>query len=109
TWSPKPIEVKLFSTDAEFLKKKAPEIEAQLKQVKGVVDVFDGLVFTGPTLSLRVRSLEAQRFGLTVGDIATAINTAMLGQRASSVLEGDRVVNIRVRVEGASIGEVANL
>ena len=109
TWSPKPIEVKLFSTDAEFLKRRAPEIEAQLKQVKGVVDVFDGLVFTGPTLSLRVRPLDAQRFGLTSGDIAAAVNTAMLGQIASSVLEGDRVVNIRVRVEGASIGEVAKL
>src|SRR5439155_6200742 len=29
--------------------------------------------------------------------------------RASSVLEGDRVVSIRVRVDGASIGEVASL
>jgi hypothetical protein len=33
----------------------------------------------------------------------------MLGQRASSVLEGDRVVSIRVRVDGASIGDVASL
>ena len=109
TWSPKPIEVKLFSTNGEFLKRKAPEIATKLKQVKGVVDVFDGLVFTGPTLSLRVRSLDAQRFGLTAGDIASAVNTAMLGQRASSVLEGDRVVNIRVRAEGASVAEEANL
>ena len=33
----------------------------------------------------------------------------MLGQRASSVLEGDRVVSIRVRVDGTSIGEIASL
>ena len=77
TWSPKPIEVKLFSTDLEFLKKKAPEIEAQLKQVKGVVDTFDGLAFTGPTLSLHVRSPDAQRFGLNASDVASAVNTAI--------------------------------
>jgi multidrug efflux pump subunit AcrB len=99
TWSPKPIEVKLFSTDVELLKRKGPELAEQLKAVKGVVDVFDGLVFTGPTLSLKVRSLTAERFGLTAGDIAGAVNTAMLGQVASSVLEGDRVVSIRVRVD----------
>jgi multidrug efflux pump subunit AcrB len=109
TWSPKPIEVKVYSTDTELLKKKGRDIAEQLGQVKGVVDIFDGLVFTGPTLSLRVRSLASQRFGLTPGDVAAAVNTAMLGQRASSVLEGDRVVSIRVRVDGGSIGEVATL
>jgi CzcA family heavy metal efflux pump len=109
TWSPQPIEVKIFSTDVELLKKKGREIAEQLKQVKGVVDVFDGLVFTGPTLSLRVRSLASQRFGLTANDVAVAVNTAMLGQRASSVLEGDRVVSIRVRVDGTSVAEAATL
>ena len=107
--SPEPIEVKLFSTDVELLKKTARDVADQLKQVKGVVDVFDGLVFTGPTLSVKVRSLTSQRFGLSAADVATAVNTAMLGQRASSVLEGDRVVSIRVRVDGTSIGEVASL
>ena len=109
TWSPNPIEVKVFSTDAELLKKTGPDIAKQLSQVRGVVDVFDGLVFTGPTLSLRVRSLGSQRFGLTTSDVAAAVNTAMLGQISSSVLEGDRIVNIRVRVDGASIEEVATL
>ena len=109
TWSPKPIEVKLFSTDVELLKRKGPELAEQLKEIKGVVDVFDGLVFAGPTLSLKVRSLTAERFGLTAGDIAAAVNTAMLGQRASSVLEGDRVVSIRVRVDAASIEDVDSI
>jgi multidrug efflux pump subunit AcrB len=101
--------VKVFATDPELLKSKGREIADQLKQVKGVVDVFDGLVFTGPKLSLRVRALAAQRFGLTVGDVAAAVNTAMLGQLASNVLEGDRIVNIRVRVDGASIADMAAL
>jgi CzcA family heavy metal efflux pump len=105
TWSPKPIELKLFSTDTDFLKKKAPEIEAELKKVKGIVDTFDGLTLTGPSLSLRVRYTDAQRFGLNADDIAGAVNTALLGRTASSVLEGDRVVNIRVLVDRAQLGK----
>ena len=109
TWSPQPIEVKLFSMDIEFLKKKAPEVEEQLKKVKGVVDSKDGLIYAGPTLSLRVRSPDAQRFGLSADDVATAVNTAMLGREASTVLEGDRVVNIRVLVDRARIDRMAML
>jgi CzcA family heavy metal efflux pump len=109
TWSPKPIEVKLYSSDVELLKRKGPELAEQLKAVKGVVDVFDGLVFTGPSLSLKVRSLTSERFGLTAGDIAAAVNSAMLGQLASSVLEGDRVVNIRVRADASNVEDVASI
>ncbi|MCK9396076.1 MAG: efflux RND transporter permease subunit [Methylobacter sp.] len=109
TWSPRPIEIKLFSTDVEWLKQKAPQVEAELKKIEGVVDTFDGLETTGPSLSLRVRYTDAQRFGLTVSDVALAAGTAMLGQKASYVLEGDRVVNIRVRMNTDTTGQIASL
>jgi len=108
-WSPQPIEVKLFSTDIEFLKKKAPEVEAQLKKVRGVVDTLDGLIYAGPGISLRVRHLEAERFGLTSADVAFAVRTAMLGATSSSVLQGDRVIDIRVLVDRQSVDRVATL
>ena len=109
TWSPKPIEVKLFSTDIEFLKKKAPEIEEQLKKIHGVVDTNDGLITAGATLRFQVRHTEAERFGLTTSDVAAALNTAMLGQTASSVLEGDRIIAVRVQVERLALDRIATL
>jgi Cu/Ag efflux pump CusA len=108
-WAPQPIEVKLFSTDIDFLKKKAPEVAEQLGKVRGVVDILDGLIYAGPSLSLRVRHAEAARLGFSAADVAEAVGTAMLGQTASSVLEGDRVINIRVRAEHSSIERAANL
>lgn len=108
-WAPQPIEVKLFSTNQTWLKKKAPEIEEQIKKIPGVVDTFNGLVYTGPTISLRVRPTEAERFGLTADDVAAALNTAMLGRTASSVLEGDRVVDIRVKVEPSRLDRLTSL
>jgi CzcA family heavy metal efflux pump len=109
TWSPRPIEVKLFSTDIEFLKKKAPEIKAELEKIRGVVDTFDGLITAGPSLRFRVRYADAQRLGLTADDIAGAVNTAMLGKTASSVLEGDRVLSIRVLAKRADVNHMASL
>ncbi len=108
-WSPEPVEVKMFSTDIEFLKHQAPLIEAQLKQVKGVVDSKDGLIYAGPSLTFRIRTPDAQRFGLTAEDVALAVRTSMLGEIASSVLEGDRVVEIRVLVDPADTDRMAAL
>ncbi len=109
TWSPKPVEIKLFSTDTPWLMKKAPEIKAAIEKIPGVVDTFDGLNMTGPTINFRVRTLDARRHGLTSEDIATALNTSMLGRIASSVLEGDRVVEIRVVTEPATIARLDTL
>ena len=109
TESPDPIEIKMFSTDTTWLMRKAPEVKAAIEKVKGVVDTNDGLKMTGPTISFRIRSVDAQRYGLTSDDIAAALNTAMLGRTASSVLEGDRVVEIRVVTEPASIARLDTL
>ncbi len=109
TSEPQPIEVKLFSTDIEFLKRKAPEVEEQIGKVKGVVDTKSGLVYAGPSLSLKPKHAEMERFGLTASDVAAAVSTAMLGVTASSVLEGDHVIAIRVLVDRKQIDRVANL
>jgi len=106
TWSPKPIEIKLFSTDTAWLMKKAPEVKETISKVNGVVDTFDGLRMTGPTISFRIRPMDAQRQGLTSEDIAAAVNTALLGRTASSVLEGDRVVEIRVKAEPVGLNRL---
>jgi CzcA family heavy metal efflux pump len=108
-WAPAPVEVKLYSTDQAWLERKAPQVAAQLETVPGIVDLFDGLVYTGPTISFRPRPADARRFGLTADDIAAAANIAMLGQPASTVLEGDRVVDIRVTVDSARIRRLSQI
>jgi len=107
--TPDPIEIKLFSPDLKWLEATAPRVEAQIKKIPGVVDTFDGLTETGPSISLRVRAAAAARFGLTTQDIADAANTALLGQVVSSALEGDRVVNIRVLAKPSSVNRIATL
>ncbi|HEY4983860.1 MAG TPA: efflux RND transporter permease subunit, partial [Verrucomicrobiae bacterium] len=107
--TPNPVEIKLFSTDLKWLQQVAPRVEEQIKTIPGVVDTFDGLKETGPSINFRVRPADAARFGLSVQDIAAAVNTALLGQTASYVLEGDRIVNIRVLANPASVNHVAAL
>ncbi|MGE0042349.1 MAG: efflux RND transporter permease subunit [Vicinamibacterales bacterium] len=108
-WAPQPIEIKLYSTDTAFLKAQGPRIEQKLRAIPGVVDTFDGLTYAGTTLRMSVRTVDAARLGFTAGDIAAAVSTAMLGDPATTMLEGDRVVTIRVKVDPARIGRIASL
>ena len=105
--TPDPVEIKLFSPDLKWLQQAAPRVEEEIKKIPGVVDTFDGLTETGPSINFRVRPADAARFGLSVQDIAAAVNTALLGQTASYVLEGDRIVNIRVLAEPASVNQLS--
>jgi len=107
--APNPIEIKLFSPDLQWLERTAPRVEEEIKTIPGVVDTFDGLTATGPSINMRVNPAEAQRYGLTVQSIADALNTALLGQVASYVLQGDQVVNIRVMADPRSVARVSDL
>jgi CzcA family heavy metal efflux pump len=106
-WTPKPIEIKFYSPDQAQLKVMGPRIEAKLKQVPGVVDTFDGLTYAGTTLRLTPRAVEAQRLGFTADDIGKALNTAMLGEEASTLLEGDRAIAIRVKVAPSALDRIS--
>jgi multidrug efflux pump subunit AcrB len=109
TWTDEPIEIKIFSTDLHLLKKQAEDIEEMLENVPGVVDTASGVIYTGPTISLRVRPAEARQFGMTVSSIGEAVNIAMMGTIASTVQEGDRVVNIRVKADPTAIDRIETL
>jgi len=96
TWSPNPVEIKIFSTDTELLKTKAAEIAATIEKIPGVVDVNNGLVVAGPTMRLRTDVAELARTGLTPRSLGSEIQATMIGTVSSYLLRGDRTYNVRV-------------
>lgn len=98
TWSPEPIEIKLFSTDTKALEKTAERVAEAIEEIPGVVDVNDGLVVAGPSLIFRLRQAEAARAGYTTAKVGSELETALFGKVCSHVLEGDRPVGVRVQL-----------
>jgi CzcA family heavy metal efflux pump len=101
TWSPDPVEIKIFSTDTALLKEKAAEIAQTIEAIPGVVDVNDGLVVAGPSRRFRVDTVAAARLGLTAESVGTMLQTASLGTVSSYLLQGDRTLPVRVLVDPA--------
>jgi CzcA family heavy metal efflux pump len=94
--NPEPVEIKLFSEDANALQQKGDEVETAIKKIQGVVDTKNGVVVSGPAVTFNVDPLRAAHLGVTATDIANTVTTAMSGDAASSILQQGRLITVRV-------------
>ena len=74
----------------------AKAIAASIEKVKGVVEVFDGIVISGPAVTFRIDPQRAASYGVTAADVVTTLEAALGGSAASSIIERGRAVNVRV-------------
>jgi len=96
TSSPAPIEIRLFSEDTAALQQTATKVEEAIKKIPGIVDTFNGVVVSGPAITFSVDPQRAARFGVNATDIANTVTTAMSGDAASTMLQNNRLVTVRV-------------
>jgi len=59
TNNPSPVEIKLFGDDPVLLRQKAGEVKKLIEGVPGVVDAFDGVVISGPSILVHVDAARA--------------------------------------------------
>ena len=96
TSEPQPVEIKLFSEDANALHQKAAEIEEVIKKIPGIVDTFDGVTISGPAITFKVDPQRAAQLGVNATDVANTVTTAMTGDATSVILQQDRLISVRV-------------
>src|SRR3989440_3866431 len=51
---------------------------------------------SGPAITFNIDPQRASRFGVTATDVANTVTTAMSGDAASSILQQDRLITVRV-------------
>jgi CzcA family heavy metal efflux pump len=98
--SPSPVEIRLFSEDATALRRIAQQVAASIGKVDGVVDVFNGIVVSGPAVTFRIDPQRAALYGLTASDVNEALTIALSGDVVSNVIEHGRAVAVRAWLAG---------
>jgi CzcA family heavy metal efflux pump len=91
------IAVKIFGDDLQTLRRLATQVQAQMAQVPGVVDLSTEAQTDIPTLKVRVDPGAAARQGLETGAVAEALATARAGHVVGQVLEGPIAFPLVVR------------
>ncbi|MRW84512.1 CusA/CzcA family heavy metal efflux RND transporter [Pseudoduganella sp. FT26W] len=103
------VAVKLFGDDAEVLDATAARIAAMLGKVDGAQEVKVEQTSGLPVLTVDIDRAQTARYGLNVSDVQQVVATAIGGQQAGTMFEGDRRFDIVVRLPDALRGDLAAL
>ncbi|WP_210517058.1 efflux RND transporter permease subunit [Hymenobacter terricola] len=104
-----PIEIKVFGPDATKRYALANQVTAVVEKVAGTADVFNGIVRMGPAVGVRPDPRRLAQYGLTATDFQTQLQTQLAGTTAGSVLEGEQLLNIRMRYPNAAQATLAQM
>ena len=91
------IAVKIFGPDLTALRQVGEQVRTVMAGVTGVVDLQLEQQVDVPQLRIEADRAALGRYGMTVGDLAEAIDVAFNGEVVSQVLEEGRSVDIAVR------------
>ncbi|BAZ37512.1 heavy metal efflux pump, CzcA family protein [Calothrix sp. NIES-4101] len=90
------IAVKIFGSDLTQLRQIGEQVEAQMKTIDGVVDLLLEPQIPIPQIQIKFDRDAASRYGLSVGEISSIIETALNGQVVSQVLENQQSFDLVV-------------
>ncbi len=97
TTEPAPIVIKVFGPNQEVAEQKAKQIAKLIEAIPGVVDVFNGIVVSGPSIVVHPDPVLTARAGLTMADVQSQLKTVMQGSADTYVLKGEKLIGVRVR------------
>lgn len=90
--------VKIFGDDLTVLTRLADQIEHVLDTTPGVVDASVLRALGQPTLNIIIDRDACARFGINVSDLENVVSNAIGGGVMTTVLEGERRVDVAVRL-----------
>ncbi|MFZ1700977.1 MAG: efflux RND transporter permease subunit [Pyrinomonadaceae bacterium] len=100
------IAVKLFGDDLGTLRSKAEEIRNVMQTVEGATDVNIEKQVLIPQVRFNIDRAKAAQFGLSPGEVAETLETALNGKKVSEAIEGQRRYDVVVRFDDASRSSV---
>ncbi|WP_143526007.1 CusA/CzcA family heavy metal efflux RND transporter [Rhodanobacter sp. C05] len=91
--------VKVFGSDLNTLEQKGKSIKKILEQVRGIHDVTLVQELGQPSLAIKIDRAKIARYGLNVDDINGLITTAIGGDVATEVMQGEKQFDLVVRLD----------
>jgi cobalt-zinc-cadmium resistance protein CzcA len=91
--------VKVFGSDLNTLQQKGKVIKQILERVRGIREVTLVQELGQPSLNIKINRAMIARYGVNVADINALIQTAIGGDVATQVVQGEKQFDLIVRLE----------
>ncbi len=94
--SVQPIEIKIFGDNHDKLEELSKRVADSVKTIQGTADVFDGIIVSGPVVSILPKEDIIKQFGLSASDIQTQTEIWLGGIVAGTIPEKEQFTDIRL-------------
>jgi cobalt-zinc-cadmium resistance protein CzcA len=94
--SVKPIEIKIFGDNHDELEELSKQVADSVETVTGTADVFNGIIVSGPVVSIFPKEGILKQFGLTASDMQTQVEARLGGIVVGSIPEKEQYTDIRL-------------
>ena len=91
--------VKIYGPDLNVLQSKALDIKRRLQQVPGFEELTVVRELGQPSLLIDVDREKIARYGINVADVEAVVQTAVGGQAATQVIQGEKLFDLVVRMK----------
>ena len=103
------VALKLFGPDLDTLRQKAAEIRTVISEIEGAADLQVEQQVQVEQLQIKVKRLEAARYGLRAEDVTHFAETAFKGETVSQIIQGQRQYALLIRVDPTLINTVESI
>ena len=90
--------VKIYGQNLDSIYVISRQVEAALKGIKGVSDLYVEQVTGGKYLQIKVKKNEIGRYGMTVDDVNMVVESAIGGMNLTTTVEGRQRFNVNLRL-----------
>jgi Cu/Ag efflux pump CusA len=100
--SVQPIEIKVFGDDQKILQNISKEVAALVEKTSGTADVFDGIVITGPSITIEPAYTKQAQFGITSANLQYQVQTYLEGNIIGNIFDKQQLSPIRLLYPGST-------
>jgi len=91
--------VKIFGQNLATLEDKATQVRSILNKIPGITEITVVRELGQPSLTITPDRAKLARYGLNVSDVNTMVDTALGGESATKVIQGERQFDLVVRMQ----------
>ncbi|HVN58159.1 MAG TPA: efflux RND transporter permease subunit [Bacteroidales bacterium] len=107
--SVQPVEIKIFGSEQEQLRKLSEEVREEVDRIKGVEDVFNGIVIAGPSIEVVPDQAGLARFGISPESFQFQMQTMVEGNIVSSVKEREQLTSVRLIYPNSNVNSLERM
>jgi Cu/Ag efflux pump CusA len=107
--SVQPIEIKIYGDNIGKLHELSEKLGGIVEGIEGTADVFNGIVISGPSVSIIPNNMALAQYGLTPQSLQSQVQLGLQGTEAGTILEKEQLSTVRMLYPGSSTQTVEGI